>query len=234
MIDLQNEFQNETIPLHGDRGQEQPAPYRPKEWSIAISREAGSQGGSIGKRLGKRFNWRVYDRELLEYLCGNPVAREEVLADIPTEANHWIEERLHQLKHNQLLAPEADQGEMPRLVLALAARGGVIFVGAGAGFYLPRDTSLHVRICAPLEERITYMGQLLRQSPEEALQSLRQRDQRRTQYLQQQFGARALDPSEFDLTINSNQFGEEGTTELIIVAFHQKQAQWEEDSSDTD
>ncbi len=221
-------YQSEAIPMHGDRGQLEPVAYRPLDWSIAISREAGSQGGSIGKRLGKRFNWRVYDRELLEYLCGNAAARDEVLADVPVEATQWIEHRLQQLRKDNLITADADQGEMPRLVLSLAARGGVIFVGAGSGYYLPRETSLHVRICAPEHERIAYMGQLLRQPPEEATQSLNQRDQVRLQYLNQQFGKRANDPSEFDLTINSNQFGEEGTTQLIIVAYHAKQTLWEE------
>ncbi len=44
------------------------------------------------------------------------------------------------------------------LVESLAARGEAILVGRGAGYYLPPEMSLHVRIVAPLDDRIAHMA----------------------------------------------------------------------------
>ena len=40
------------------------------------------------------------------------------------------------------------------LILALGAKGEGIFLGRGAGFLLPRETTLHVRVVAPLADRM--------------------------------------------------------------------------------
>ena len=63
---------------------------------------------------------------------------------------------------------------MPRLILSIAAGGQAILVGRGAGYYLPRETSLHVRIVAPLADRVAHMADLLRLTREQAAEQVRQ------------------------------------------------------------
>src|ERR1700751_1962181 len=59
------------MPRHGfqgDRGPAPPAPEAPASLTIAISREAGSRGGSIARRAGGKLGWQVYTQELIEYI----------------------------------------------------------------------------------------------------------------------------------------------------------------------
>ena len=64
-------------PVHGYRG-ETPTPRRlthPRGLSVAISREAGSHGSSIAKKVGELLGWQVFDQDSLDYLLQNDTAR---------------------------------------------------------------------------------------------------------------------------------------------------------------
>src|SRR6516165_2044599 len=59
-------------PLHGFQGDRAPAQPRsevPRALTIAVSREAGSRGHTIGSRAGLKLGWPVYNQELLQYVA---------------------------------------------------------------------------------------------------------------------------------------------------------------------
>src|SRR5581483_5009910 len=129
-------------PLHGFQGDRQaaPPPRVPLGPSIAISREVGARGGEVARRLGEKTGWMVYDSELLGYSSHDPLAYDSVLAELPAEAQPWIEARMRALHQSGLLADDPAFERVSRLILALGAKGESIFVGRGAGFLLPRPT----------------------------------------------------------------------------------------------
>ena len=62
----------ERTPRHGDRGNRPQSPTRPQvpsSLTIAVSREAGSRGGSIARRAAAKLGWQVYSQEMLEYIA---------------------------------------------------------------------------------------------------------------------------------------------------------------------
>src|SRR5262245_14924995 len=86
-------------PRHGYRGHgPAPAPPRPKAVTVAVSREAGARGGTIGRRVGRLLGWQVYDQELLEYMAQEGVSRQNVLDPLPADASRWCEDRIRQLE----------------------------------------------------------------------------------------------------------------------------------------
>lgn len=212
-------------PLHGNQGnREAPRIFvSPLGMTIAISRETGARGSSIARRVGRKLGWQVYTQEHLEFLCGDEVQRELVLADVPAEASTWATEQLERFHREQLVAESLEQATMPRLILTLAARGKVVLVGRGAGYLLPRDTTLHLRVVAPLEERIAYMSQLLRLPHEEAAIQVHDRDEKRAEYLMTFFRRRSDDLEEFDFILNSYWLGEDASANLIIAAMQAKE-----------
>lgn len=219
-----------TTPLHGHRGDRRSRPTAPAGVAIAISREAGARGGTIARRIGKRLGWQVYTQELLEFLCANDVARQSVLADVPVDAADWVTAQLGRVKRDRGIDPEAEGGDMPRLILSLAARGQAILVGRGAGYYLPRETSLHVRIVAPLADRVAHMADWSRLTREQAAEQVRTRDERRAEFHLKHFGRRQTDLYDFDLVLNSGLMGEETCADVILAALNGKQDALEGDS----
>jgi hypothetical protein len=209
--------------FQGDRGSPPRLPTIPAGLTIAISREAGARGGTIGRRVGRLLGWQVYDQELLEYMAQEGASRQNILDPLPPEAARWCEEQLRHLatqptgKQNPLLT------NLAMVVLVLAAEGSVVLIGRGAHMILPRTTTLAVRIIAPLPDRIAYMSQWLRLTVEEAAERVRLRDSRRTEFMQSHFQAQPGDPYQYDLLLNSSFLGEESCADLIVQAARAKQ-----------
>jgi cytidylate kinase len=211
-------------PLHGFRGDRQPgvAPFEAASLTIAISREAGSRGASIAKRAGEKLGWQVYTQEMLEYIAQEATVREELIANLTPAALHWVEEQLGRLQADKRVQGDQSLFDMARVVLALGGTGEVLLIGRGAGCILPRPSTLHVRVIAPLEDRIAYMGQWQRLTRDEAAEQVRLRDRRRAEYLRSHFRHDAADIYQYDLLVNSTFLGEELSAELLVQAARAK------------
>ena len=207
-------------PLHGYRGSEAKAAARgiPAGLTIAISREAGARGATIAKRAGEKLNWEVYSQDMLEYGAQNAALRQDVLDKLPPGAAEWIEQHLQQLLEQPAFSHNPNIVDLARLVLSLGALGNVILLGRGAGFLLPSRSTLHVRLVAPLQDRIAYMSQWLRLTVEEAADQVRKRDHRRTDFLATHFHRKPNDVHVFDMILNTSMFGEERSADVIAAA----------------
>ncbi len=137
--------------------------------AITISREYGSGGGEIARRLAQRLGWQLVDHEIVVRVAGElGVSEEEVEAH--DEYSEGVAARI--LSSLQAMQPamfaispvppmttaEGYQEALSRVVEGALATGHVVIVGRGGQVLLCqyRDV-LHVRIVAPLEPRIVYV-----------------------------------------------------------------------------
>jgi cytidylate kinase len=110
------------------------------------------------------------------------------------------------------------------MILALGAQGEVILIGRGAGHVLPRETTLSLRLVAPLSDRVAYFSQWLRLPQQEAAEQVRQRDQRRNDFIERHFRQSPADVHLYDLVLNTGYVGEDLSVELIVQAARAKHA----------
>jgi hypothetical protein len=194
--------------------------------TIAISREAGARGGTIGRRVGRLLSWQVYDQELLEYVIQDSNVQQGLRDSLPEPGQGWVDERLEAMASREGGNLPPALGNLARLSLTLGAQGHVVLIGRGAGYLLPRESTLHVRLVAPLEERVAYMAQWLRLTDEEARQRVRVRDQRRAEFLTHFLHRQAGEVYGYDLVLNTSSLGEELCAELIVRAACSKELQF--------
>ena len=212
------------VPLHGFRGDTEAArPAQPHGLTVAVSREAGARGTTIARKVAEILDWQLFDPDTLDYLTQDDTARAQLLADVPPDALAWADARLAQLQHAPELGAEGETLRLVRLVLAVAARGNVVIVGRAAGFLLPRETTVHVRIIAPLEARVAYMAQELRMTRPEAVEEVRARDERRARFLDRPLALDASDLTAYDVVVNSDRLGVEGAAQFVGWAVRTKQ-----------
>ncbi len=197
----------------------------PKGMTVAVSREAGARGWSISQRVGRELGWQVFDQEQLDNFVRDEQARTALLAGVAAGAQHWADAQLSRLGRERVLAVGPAVDEVARLLLTVAARGEAVLVGRGAGFLLPAETTIHVRIVAPLDQRVGYMGQWLRLTREEAAAEVNARDQRRSAFLTHLLGRDLSESHAYDLVLNSSRLGEEACADLIVQAVRAKQFQ---------
>jgi len=212
-------------PHHGYRGAATPPPtqQRPQGLTVAISREAGSRGGTLASTVGQALGWPVYTQEMLDFLAHDETARNELLVDLPDAAQVWAAQQFLELTRKRGLSTSSDAAAVARLIFVLAARGETVLVGRGAGFLLPADTTVHVRIIAPPDERVAYLSQWLRLTREEAVAEVNSRDRRRADFLSKLSDRNPIDPAGYDLVLNSARLGLEGCVDAIAVVVRAKQ-----------
>ena len=205
-------------PLHGYQGDRAPVPPTsgiPAALTVALSREAGARGSTIAHRAGRKLGWQVYDQELLEYMAQDAAVGQGMVDALKPEAAAWIEGQLERLLRDDRVQLPPPILSMARIVLTLGAQGGVVLIGRGAGCILPPESTLHVRIVAPLEDRSAYMAQWLRLTAEEAAERVRLRDQRRAEFVATHFHRQPSDVYQYDLLLNSGKLGEDVCADLI-------------------
>ncbi len=194
----------------------------PSFFTACISRETGSRGRTIGNVVARKMGWTLYDQELLEYIARVEHARQEVFEQLSPDARDWI------IAWRDAILAEDAAGEdyirrLVQVVLSVAMTGKAVFVGRGACFIVPRVRCVSVRVIGSLENRVTYLCQRERMSPEAAEEYIRRTDGQRTEFVRRYFGRDPQDPHNYDLILDGGALGEELCGELIVTAIHGKQ-----------
>src|SRR5262249_46015184 len=160
----------------------------------------------------------------LEYIAQEGTSRRDVLDPLTAAAAQWVEEQKNRLLKEQNLSRNPSILGLASIVLSLGVRGEVVLLGRGAGCILPSPSTLQVRLVAPLADRIAYMSQWLRLTEEEATEQVRQRDNRRAEFITTHFHRNPNDLHQYDMILNTSLLGEEGCAELIAQSARGKAA----------
>lgn len=107
----------------------------------------------------------------------------------------------------------------------LAREGNVVIAGRG-GQALLHDMpgAVHVQIVAPFEQRVSVLAERDGISQEEAARSVKASDQARRDYVRRYHGVDWLDPTLYDMVINTNKIPISLAASMIVDAFRQLQA----------
>ncbi|MER3415262.1 MAG: hypothetical protein C4297_03490 [Gemmataceae bacterium] len=208
---LRGAFARLPIPAPGQRP-------GPQGLTVAISREAGSRGGTIARKVSTLLGWQLYDQELLEYLAQERHLERELFEHLDPEVQHWVTKRLDHLQQSGQLTGDAPVVELARVVLTIGYRGEAVILGRGAGCLLEPSATLHVRIVAPVEDRVVYMSQLERMSRDSAAREVAARDAARAQFIATHFHRQPGDIYQYDMVLNSSLLGEDVCARLVVEA----------------
>jgi cytidylate kinase len=104
------------------------------------------------------------------------------------------------------------------LIEAIGRAGESILVGRGAGYMLPRETTLSIRVVAPLKVRAQRLAERMGVSVRTARRAARDLDRRRAHFDRTMHRANSNDPHNFDLVLDSESLGLEIAAEIIVHA----------------
>ena len=198
-------------------------------FTIAIAREVGTQGTSVGHEVGRLLGWDVYDHELLEYIAKEMGLRTHSLESVDEKPQSWLEESVEAFpspEQGAWRAPVSESSFVHHLVgavRALGAGGECVIVGRGAAFILPAATTLRVRLIGSAAERLAVFRRNNGLSPRQAARKLRDMDDERIDFVREHFFKDATDPGNFDLVLNAPRLTVRQNAELIVEALHRLQ-----------
>lgn len=210
--------------------------YQPQQPSITISRETGSGAVTIAQMLVEQLNaasessvdagWMVFDRNLAKQVLTDhelPQNWERFVVEdarLPVEA---IVEELLGLHPTQWTLVQ----HTTKTILRLASLGRAILVGRGAEAITSRlPFVFHVRLVAPLENRIKHASRYYNLTEEDAAKMIKEADHARRRYLRRYFDADVDDPLLYDVVLNTGRLGFVRTAEIIAQAAMKHYAQF--------
>jgi cytidylate kinase len=204
----------------GDESDQRPTttPTVARFQNLCISREAGSGAGALARMVGQRLGWKVYDQELIEAIAhrmGQPL--EEVLA-LDELAPSVVQDWLLPLREEYYAPQEAYLDHLAKLIEAIGRAGESILVGRGAGYMLPRETTLSIRVIAPLKVRAQRLSERMGVSVRTARRAARDLDRRRAQFDRTMHRANSQDPHNFDLVLDTQSLCLEIAAGIIVHA----------------
>jgi CMP/dCMP kinase len=201
--------------------------------AITISRQYGSGGGEVAAHLAQRLGWQLIDHEIVAQVARSLGITEEE-ADVHDEhVESFIARALNALQAAAPVVPapitppeqeEAVYNEALRNVVETAANAGrVVIVGrTGQALLAGRRDVLHVRVVAPLKQRIIYVARREGLDEAGAQSRIHIKDRDRARYLQARFGRSVDDPLLYDLVINTAVLDLDSAVDLISLALERK------------
>ncbi len=202
--------------------------------AVTISREYGSGGGEVAARLAERLGWHLVNHEVVVEVAraiGVSVAEAEAHDEYADTLASRILSSLGIVQSSvpaplpvQLTLDEPAYDEARRRVVEGAVTvGHAVIVGRGAQVLLAthRDV-LHVRIIAPLEQRIAYVMRREGLSHAEAQQRIQAKDQQRAHFLMTTHHHNPADARLYDLVVNSGVLHLNSIVDLLVLALDRK------------
>ena len=184
--------------------------------NLCISREAGAGAGTIGRMVGTRLDWKVFDHELIDAIASRMELGLDEVRALDELAPSVVQDWILPLREEHYAPQEAYLDHLAKLVEAIGKAGDSIIIGRGAGFLLPRGETLNVRIVAPLKVRALRLAERMGVSARTARRAASDLDRRRAHFVRTMHRIVEDDAHNYDLVLDSHSLGLPIAAELIV------------------
>lgn len=205
--------------------QAKPAKFEPVKISPAIcfSRKIGSGALEIADILAEKLQYRVADRELLDYMAKDAEISKDTLAFFDERYPGKMSELASRLFGERSFIMSDYIQNFVSAVFTFADMGSTVFVGRGIHLFLPRDRVLAVRIISSNHTRVSRLAKILDLEAKDVQEVLNQVDQEQDEFFKKAFGQKEASPYEFDIVINCDFIASpQGAAEIVARAFQEK------------
>jgi cytidylate kinase len=188
---------------------------------IAISRLTGCNGSLLAQQLAHRMGWELFDQQLLAKVAESSHLSEAILKTVDERNQPAVREWFQSLFLQRY--PSSDYSRhLAKVLMAIAEHGRAVILGRGASFILKSQDRLSVLLVAPLEERLRNFAYQEGLPQADARRRLFQADSERRAFIQRHFHADILDPTQYDLVLNTAAVSADGALAVIEEAWRQK------------
>ena len=211
---------------------------------LTLSRELGSGGIHIAKNLAQRLNWKLIDKEVITEVAELAQCPEDQIAKFDQEDFDRLKVLLNDLSFpvpgsgmmypfmaggymepywlpssvtDPLIIDESKYLKLTKTAIQnLADKGNVVIVGRGSQVLLKdRQDTLHLRIVAPMEQRIARLMDVANVDAAAAKQLLIKRDKASADYLQYFYQAQWDNPQWYHLVLNTGMMSLQDAENLV-------------------
>ncbi|MCL5028558.1 MAG: cytidylate kinase-like family protein [Bacteroidetes bacterium] len=191
---------------------------------ITISRETGARADIISEKIieffqksynGNPVPWTMFDKNLIEKVIQDHHLPQNLIKIMEEEKYSAVKSIMIELLGGQppifTLVHKTTE-----TILQLAQIGNVIILDRAANIITSKQpNSFHVRLVAPLEDRIEHVRELFNYDRQQAMDFIKHEDIDRRDYVMNYFHKEISDPLQYNLTINTRLMTDDESAELI-------------------
>lgn len=189
-----------------------------QKFSVAISREVGAHGTAVALEVGRILGWRVFDHELLEQIARDLHVGVHQVEAADERPGNWLAESITVFGSPRAVTETSYFVHLRQVIDSLGEAGRAVIVGRGAVHLLPAETTLRVRIQAPLVDRISAISQERGCSRRDAERFIELETERRHRFIRDHFQREPADARNYDLVVDSSRFSITGCATMIVQA----------------
>ncbi len=189
---------------------------------ITVSRQYGSGGREVGKRLAEKRGLAYYDKELIARAAKESGVGEEFFEkegeQVANPLSFLFSYALEGSGTSQDALPLADRIFIvqAKIIKQIATEGDCVIVGRCSDYVLDQDfDSIDVFVHSDWESRITRVMRRNDLDREGAIARIKKTDKRRSTYYQHYTDRRWGDTVNYDLSLSTSKIGIDGTVDLL-------------------
>lgn len=189
---------------------------------ITVSREPGSGGKPVAKRVAKLLGFEFYDKALINDLARSTRKRKVLISSIDESERTVMDDLVHGMFNPDYVSDIQYMRHLSSVIISAAIKGEVVILGRGANFITPFKAGLHVRIQAPYSVRVDRAVEFEGYDREEAIEVIKDVDTKRKKYISQYFNKDISNANYYDLIINTEDMSIKSAAEHVILALKNK------------
>lgn len=191
--------------------------------TICFSRNIGVGALDVANIIGEKLNYRVLDREIMEYICRKTQLSRESITTFDERYPGRVKEFMCRLLGDTPFDMQDYARQLFIVSYYLAQTEPTIFVGRGVHLMLPRSMVFAVRCISSKERRIGRIAESLNISLKDSENTLGQADMEQAEYFRRVHGKETAAPSEFDLVLNFDYISDpELAADVVMMLFRKR------------
>lgn len=185
---------------------------------ITISRDLGTSGDAIAQLLAERLGLEIYDEDIMDAISNRYEVNKNVLKNLHEKLSSASDSWLYAMVTGKNVSREDYANALVTVIRAIYHKGGII-MGRGAHVVLGGRDVLRIRLTGSQEACAKRVAHRERLSLTDAKKRCASVNKERGHFVWSMFKSRLNDPTNFDLTINTDHFAHfEQVAETIIRA----------------
>lgn len=192
-------------------------------YTITITRQFGSLGRPVAKKLSEILDIDYYDRDIVEETSKNLGLPVSVISDQEEAAKTSLFGMIYPLGTETSEQQDKIFEEQAKIIRDLAEKNSCIIVGRCSDYILRNNRNcLNVYIYAPYKARLRNCIDYLRMDEETAKRMIQKVDRARDKYHKRYAGYLPHDYQHKEVLIDSSVFGIDGTAKVLAATVRER------------
>ncbi|MCD4674704.1 MAG: cytidylate kinase-like family protein [Desulfobacula sp.] len=185
---------------------------------ITISRESGSQGYEVAKKLCRETGFDLFHHEIVDAMVETSKNSRVLLETLDERGINIVDDIVSNFVSENHLWSDEYSKLLFKILGTIGKHGNAVIIGRGANCVLKKQKALKVRIVAPMTVRHDNIQKSLGLSKDDTRKHIVSTDANRSAFVKRYFNSDATDPANYDLILNTGTLSVEKAVQIIQCA----------------